>query len=196
MTTAQAPSVLYPTQQRKQTRGILLAAAAVAAAAALLELLYPPSSAKTLTTAADYTFTAMLIPFVLATLAAITRLHQLHNRTDGRLGTAGFWLACAGFTGFLPCAIASLVTGESQALSPLYILSILASLAGLAAFAVAVFRARLLPRWAGPVLPIAWLLGGPVTAGLRGTTFILAITFIAIAITLPAAPGPQEQQSR
>jgi len=59
-------------------------------------------------------------------------------------------------------------------------------LAGLILFAIGSFRARVFPRWAGPLLPLAWLLGGPVaTAAFRGATLILAAAFIVIALTMP-----------
>ena len=48
--------------QRRRTRATLLTAAAVAAACALVDLLAPPSSGSHLSTAADYAFTALLIP--------------------------------------------------------------------------------------------------------------------------------------
>jgi hypothetical protein len=172
--------------RRRRTRATLLAAAAVAAACAVVDLLAPPSSGSHLSTAADYAFTALLIPFVLAMLAAITTLHRMQDGKDGRLGKAGYIAASIALAAFIPCAIDSLATGNAQALGPVYILAILGSAAGLILFAIGSFRARVLPRWAGPLLPLAWLLGGPVaTAALRGATLILAAAFSVIALTLP-----------
>ena len=63
---------------------------------------------------------------------------------------------------------------------------LVALLAGLSLFAIGSFRARVLPRWAGPLLPLAWLLGGPLaTSAFRGATLILAAAFSVIALTLP-----------
>ena len=174
--------------QRRRTRATLLTAAAVAAACALVDLLAPPSSGSHLSTAADYAFTALLSPFVLATLAAITMLHRMQDGKDGQLGG---WLIAASvaLAAFIPCGIDSLATANAQALGPVYILAILGSLAGLILFAIGSFRARVLPRWAGPLLPLAWLLGGPVaTDAFRGATLILAAAFTVIALTLP---GPE-----
>jgi hypothetical protein len=172
--------------RRRRTRATLLTAAAVAAACALVDLLAPPSSGSHLSTAADYSFTALLIPFVLATLAAITMLHRMQDGKDGRTGMAGYITASIALAAFIPCAIDSLATGNAQALGPLYILAILGSVAGLILFAIGSFRGRGLPRWACPLLPLAWLLGGPVgAAALRGATLILAAAFTVISLTLP-----------
>jgi hypothetical protein len=75
--------------QRRRTRATLLTAAAVAAGCALVDLLAPPSSGSHLSTAADYAFTALLFPFVLAMIAVITMLHRMQDGKDGRLGKAG-----------------------------------------------------------------------------------------------------------
>jgi hypothetical protein len=169
--------------RRRRARATLLTAAAVAAACALIDLLAPPSSGSHLSTAADYAFTALLFPFVLATIAVITLLHRMQ---DGRLGKAGYIAASVALAAFIPCGIDSLATGNAQALGPVYILAILGSLAGLILFAIGSFRARLLPRWAGPLLPLAWLLGGPLATGaVRGATLILAAAYTVIALTLP-----------
>jgi hypothetical protein len=183
--TSLATAVSTPVPVRRRTRATLLTAASVAAACALVDLLAPPSSGSHLSTAADYAFTALLIPFVLAMLAAITMLHRMQDGRDGRLGKAGYIAASIALAAFIPCAIDSLATGNAQALGPLYILAILGSIAGLILFAIGSFRARVLPRWAGPLLPLAWLLGGPVaTAALRGATLILAAALTLIALTL------------
>ena len=185
-TTATA-STPVPIQQRR-TRATLLTAAAVAAACALVDLLAPPSSGSHLSTTADYAFTALLIPFVLATIAATTMLHRMQDSKDGQLGKAGYITASVALAAFIPCAIDSLATGNAQALGPVYILAILGSAAGLILFAIGSFRGRVLPRWAGPLLPLAWLLGGPVaTAAFRGATLILAAAFTVIALTLPGS---------
>lgn len=178
-------STPVPAQQRR-TRATLLTAAAITAACALVDLLAPPSSGSHLNTAADYAFTALLFPFMLAMIAVITMLHRMQHGKDGRAGKAGYIAASIALAAFFPCGIDSLATGNAQALGPVYILAILGSFAGLILFAIGSFRARVLPRWAGPLLPLAWLLGGPVTAGsLRGAMLILAAAYTAIALTLP-----------
>jgi hypothetical protein len=172
--------------RRRRTRATLLTAASVTAACAVVDLLAPPSSGSHLSTAADYAFTALLIPFVLAAIAVITMLHRMQDSKDGRLGKAGYIVASAALAAFIPCAIDSLATGNSQALSPVYILAIVGSFAGLILFGIGSFRGRVLPRWAGPLLPLAWLLGGPIAAGsLRGATLILAAAYTVMALTLP-----------
>ncbi len=173
--------------RRQRTRATLLTAAAVAAASALVDLLAPPSSGSHLSTAADYAFTALLVPFALAMIAVIVVLHRMQDGKDGLAGKVGYIVASVALAAFIPCAVDSLATGNSQALGPVYILAILGSLAGLILFAIGSFRAWVLPRWAGPLLPVAWLLGGPLaTASFRGATLILAAAFTVIGLTLPS----------
>ena len=109
--------------RRRRTRATLLTVAAVAAACALVDLLAPPSSGSHLSTGADYAFTALLIPFVLAMLAVIRMLHRMQDGMDGRLGKAGYIAASVALAAFIPCAIDSLATGNAQALGPVYILA-------------------------------------------------------------------------
>jgi len=125
-------------------------------------------------------------------LAATTMLHRRQDGKDGRLGKAGYAVASIALAAFIPCAIDSLATGNAQALSPVYILAILGSFAGLILFAIGSFRAaQVLPRWAGLLLPLAWLLGGPVgTASFRRATLILTAAYTVIALTLPDS-GPE-----
>lgn len=188
MTLLAPPASRLPLR-RRLAKAALLTAAAVAAATALVDLLAPPSPGDHLTTMADYAFTAMLFPFVLAPLAAVTLLHRIQDGQDGRLGAAGYLVTSAALIAFIPCGIASLATGNARALGPVYMLSMLGSLAGLTLFAISSARAGVLPRWAGPALVIGWLSGGPIaeggSPGFRGAAVILAATFTAIAIALP-----------
>ena len=190
MTTLTTTASTVLPEQRGRTRATLLVTAAIAAATALLDLL-TRQSPDHLTTAGDYAFTVMLFPFVLGPIAAITMLHRMQDGRDGRLGQAGYLVTVTALAAFIPCGIASLVTGDTQALGPVYVLAMLGSLAGLIVFAIGLVRARVLPRWAGPLLPVAWLAGGPVTEGgspgFRGAALILAAALTAIAITLPDA---------
>ena len=186
MTSLAPPVSTTVPAQRRRTRATLLTAAAVAAGCALADLLAPPSSGSHLSTAADYAYTALLFPFVLAMIAVVTMLHRMQDGNDGRAGKTGYIVASVALAAFIPCGIDSLATGNAQALGPVYILAILGSFAGLILFAIGSFRARVLPRWAAPLLPLAWLLGGPLaTASFRGATLILAAAYTAIALTLP-----------
>jgi hypothetical protein len=97
-----------------------------------------------------------------------------------------------GRIGFLPPLTASLVTKQTEALGPVYLLSMLTSLIGVIVFAVGTIRARVLPWWAGPALPVTWLVGGPVgeggeggPTGFKGSALLLAAVLLTIAIILP-----------
>lgn len=173
---------------RVPARSALLTAAAAAAATALFDLFGQPSLGDRLSTAADYTFSALLVPFALAALAVVVLLHRLQDSRDGRLGATGYLITAIGLIAFVPCAIAALATANDAAL-PSYPLAMLASLAGLILFAIGTARAGVLPRWAGLALAAGWLFGGPIAEGgplgFRGAALILAAVYTAIAVTLP-----------
>lgn len=185
-TTAHAHATFpVPVRSRRLARLSLLAVALAAAALGMWDLIAPMSAGDRLITASDYGLTALGLPYVLALLLAVTALHRMHRGAGGRLGTAGYAVAAAGLAGFLPCVLDSLITGDSEALGPLYMLSMLVSAAGLALFAIASFRARVLPSWAGPLLAVAWLAGGLIgEIVFPGAGLLLAAASVAIAVPL------------
>jgi hypothetical protein len=166
----------------------LIAAAGVSTATALFDLIArPPLGNHRYHTASVYIFTALLIPFALAMLWALTDLRST-KRVQSRLAKAGVTVAASGLVLFIPCAIASLATANPRALGPLYMLAMLLSLVGTGMLTYALARAGTLARWAAIALPAAWLVGGPIgeggdPIGFRGAGLILATVSIAIATT-------------
>jgi hypothetical protein len=179
-----------PTQSARQLdrrqRSLILAAGVYAATALYDVILRPPLSDHVTHAAVSTAFTALFLPFILATLWALTQLHSSQQQARGRLGTAGFRTAALGLILFIPSAIDSLATGNPDALGPLYLAAMLLSLVGIALLALALVRASVLPRWAALALPAAWLIGGPIGEGqtFRGAALILAATFLAAAATI------------
>lgn len=155
----------------------LFGAAAVFAATALVDLVAQPAMDTPnnhIHGPAAYAFTAMLLPFAAA---AVVVARWLRSRAaDRRLARVGICLAVGAAAGFWACGIGSLVTGNSRFGGPLYPASMLASLAGLALLAIAAAQTRIVARWVAVLLPIAWIVGGPIGEGqfFRGAALILA----------------------
>lgn len=141
--------------------------------------------------AADYWYTADLFPFVLGPLLLLIAVRRVQGGRDGALGTVGFVVTTLGFLGFLPCGVAALVTRDPMALGPVYMLSMLATVAGLVLSAIAMVRARVLPRWAGPVLLAGWVVGGPIgdggPLGFPASALLLGAALVAVGIAVERA---------
>ncbi|MEU6428098.1 hypothetical protein ABZ860_19580 [Microbispora sp. NPDC046973] len=175
----------------------LLTGAASAAALALLDLFTSVPQHDRLIDLADYVFAADGFPLALGMLVSAAAIHALHGGRDGRLGSVALVLTTVGMLGFLPPLVASLVSGDTEALGPVYLLSMLASLIGLALFAIGLLRAGMLPWWAGPSLVVGWVVGGPVgedgPLGFRGSALLLAAACLAVAFAVsrrrPALAG-------
>jgi hypothetical protein len=174
------PPLRVPAADRRPRRS-LIAAAGVFASTGLYDVIAQPPGDQTYHSASTYAFTALLIPFALATLWALADLRSSVRRDD-RLARTGFRLAATGLILFIPPVIASLVTGGEQSLGPIYMLGMLLSLVGTALLSTALARAGMLARWAAIALPAAWLLGGPI-GQFPGAPLILAAVFIAVAVT-------------
>jgi hypothetical protein len=158
---------------------------------AAIDLFAHTASSGRFVGAADFWYTADLFPFVLGPLLLLIAARRVQGGRDRRLGTSGFVLTALGLLGFLPCGVAALITRDPMALGPVYMLSMLATMAGLALSAIAMIRARVLPRWAGPVLLAGWLIGGPVgdggPLGFPASALLLAAALIAVGISIERA---------
>ncbi|NJC74180.1 hypothetical protein HC031_31365 [Planosporangium thailandense] len=173
-------------------KAALLTMAVVAAGTAIFDVVaHPHGGTEHLGSTADYVFTALLLPFVLAALAVLAALHAAQAGRDGRLGRAGFIVAAVGLVAFVPVGVLTLVTADATSGGPVYPLAMLASLVGLVMMAIAWVRAKSLPRWILPAVTFGWIFGGPVaeggTPGFRGAALILAAVCAAVAVTLPAS---------
>lgn len=186
MTSAPATPARRP---HRRPQLALLAGAVVFAATGLFDLATHPSTQHGLRTYKEYVFTALLIPFALAALWALTDLHTLQCGRGGRLARVGLRIAAVGLLAFIVDAIVTLASASTDTAGPLYPLAMLISLIGIGLLAAASIRASVLPRWAGPAIAIAWVIGGPVGEGgiLRGTALILAAVFGSVAVALPDA---------
>lgn len=198
----QVPSVGFTSRKEKDVvliapsrsaRLVTRAGLAVTAAAALilasLDLFTSVPQHTSSYAAVDYLFTADGFPFMYGLFAAVIALHSLQAGRDGRIGRIGAVIACVGFAAFIAPLTASLVSGDQQALGPVYVLAALTTLVGMVIFAVGMVRAHTLPWWAGPALAVTWIVGGPVGEGgpfgFRGSAVLLAAACVAVAVTLP-----------
>lgn len=174
-----------------RAKAALYTMAVVAAGTAIFDVVaHPRGGTEHLESAADYVFTALLLPFALAALAMLAALLAAQEGRDGRLGRAGFIVAAIGLVAFVPVGVLTLVTADATAAGPAYPLAMLASLVGLVLMSIASVRAKGLPRWILPAVTFGWIFGGPVaeggTPGFRGAALILAAVCVAVAVTLPA----------
>ncbi len=173
---------------------VLRCAAAVYAATAMFDFAaHPMTEGHRHFTSADYTFTALLFPFVLAALATVVVLHRLHDGSDGRLGRKAVVVTTVAVVAFAAAGVITLITNDTRSGPPLYPLAMVASLVGFAMLAVAFRRAGVLASWVGPVLLLGWIFGGPVaeggTPGFRGAALIQAAICVAVAASVARTVG-------
>jgi hypothetical protein len=176
---------------RRTVQALVLCAVTYAVIGAFDLATRPPFAGNHLHTAADYTFTALGFPFLVAPLLLFLALRGLHAGRDRRLGSVGFTFVAVGFAGLAVALLASLVTADERALSPLYPLASLATFVGFALYAVAIFRARVLPRGAGLALLAGWLVGGPIAPG-HGFFLAQTVTCGALALGLTRSTAEHE----
>jgi hypothetical protein len=184
----------------------LFVGAAVAATTAIVVLFaHPIGGAEPLQSAADYVFTALLIPFALALLAVLGALRLEQAGHDGRLGLSGLAVTAFGLAGLVVSGLITLVTADPHSTGPIYPISMLVSIIGLVLYALGSARARVLPPWIIPAITAAWILGGPLTEGagsagppfaFNGSTFILAGTYSLAALALARRERPLLQLNR
>jgi hypothetical protein len=135
--------------------------------------------------AADYVYTVDMLPLLVGLFLLVSGLRGVQSGRDGKLGTAGFVVLTVGLVGLTVTGVDSMITKDAQALGPVYVLSTFATFIGLILFAIGGLRARVLPWWMGPLLTIAWVVGGTVgdggPLGFKGSALLAAAAGIACA---------------
>lgn len=167
-----------------RTASLLWLSAALYTIVAVTDLLFHPADDENLTTLGGYLFESLLIPYALLTLAALWSLHRGHHGRDGRLGHVGIGIATAGFIGFLAPAAATLSTGRTEALGPVYFTAELLTLIGVSLLGAGIQRAGLLPNRTGILLAVGWLFASPVAAHITGITLLGAAAFTLAGATV------------
>lgn len=147
-----------------------MVAGATYAGQGIMDVMVP--QAEVFAALSDYLMEAVFIVALLATMAAIAGLHALHGGRYGRLGTAGSLVALFGHALMLLSAAATLLLAR-QALGVAFVSGFPLALLGLVLLGVAVLRARVLPRYCGVLLTVAFPLsivlesyGGGVLLGI------------------------------
>ncbi|MBO0844069.1 MAG: hypothetical protein J2P22_01480 [Nocardioides sp.] len=168
----------------RKTATLLWLSAALYAIVAISDLLFHPADDKLLTTVGGYLFESLLMPYVLLTLAALWTLHRGHHGRDGRLGRVGIRVAGLGFIAFLAPAAATLGTGKTEALGPVYFAAELLTLVGVTLLGIGIGRAGVLPSWTGILLAGGWMLASPVAAHVTGVTLVGAAAFTMLGATV------------
>lgn len=117
--------------------------------------------------------------FVLALVATLPLLPQLGAAT--RLATLATRVAQLGYSAMLVSAVASLVDGGTS-LGPIFLVGVLAALAGLVGLAVWALRRRYPGWWTAPLAAAGLVLG--IALGNHGGGILLGLAWIAISIGL------------
>jgi hypothetical protein len=133
--------------------------------------------------AADYAYTALGIPYMLAPLILLPAVHSVQQGRDGRLGRIGLGITSIGLVAFLALFPIGLIIARATSLGPTYILATLATFIGMTLFGIGSYRAGLLPRWIPPLWVVAWIVGGPLA--IDGAPLLLAGVYVTIAVVLP-----------
>lgn len=133
--------------------------------------------------AADYWYTGLGIPYLVAPIVLLAALRSLHAGRDGRLGRAGFQLTAVALGTIISMLPYGIAAGTSGGTGPAYPIAAFAADVGMLLFCIGAFRARLLPRPLVAGWLVAWLLGGALGPGWGGP--LLVAVYVAIAVVLP-----------
>jgi len=175
--------------RRQRSIVALLVAAAVFTAIAAFDLIAHPAEQGALRTYKEYILTATVIPAAFVVLWVLTALERLHVGYESRLGRVGLGIAAIGLVALVVDGVVTLAGGSTDAGGPLYPIAMLATLVGIVLMAIHWYRARVLPRWAGPTLALGWFLGA--TPILGSAFLILVAAFLAIAAGLRRQTEPR-----
>lgn len=132
--------------------------------------------------AADYWLTAPGLPITLGFIGMVLGVHRLQHGADGRLGTAGTWLATLALAELFVQLLASVVTGTEVRWGPSYPVATLLLFVGVALLAAGSWRTGLLPRWVLGVWPLVLVLGSLASFG--PTPLVLVAFLIGFGATL------------
>ena len=103
------------------------------------------------------------VTWLLALILSVVALTGLQRRQEGRagrLGQVGYWLIVVPFVVAAVWDLAQLIVGSRIAV-PVFPIYVFASRLGFIFWAIAAYRARVLPRWLGPAFALAWVLAPP-----------------------------------
>ena len=132
--------------------------------------------------ASDYVLTAAALPQGVGLLLATLGFHRLQRGHDGRLGTAGIWIYGVCLTALVIQCMASVAAGSEQEWGPVYPLSALGLMVGLAVLATGSWRVGLLPKWMLGLWPPLGLAGSFLGIGPIPLFFVAFLAVIAIVL--------------
>jgi hypothetical protein len=119
---------------------------------------------------------------VLLTLVALLGLHSQHHERYGRLGLTGFCLSSIGLSCLFVTAVVRIVSG-GEVLDLVFILGFLLAIVGYVLLGVAIFGARVLPRWSAP-LPLVGALGAVLLQDKRGAGILMGGVWVLLGYVL------------
>lgn len=129
-----------------------------------------------------YTEHTLFIAALIFMSIALIGMQSMQEDRTGLLARLGLWLTIVSFAALIVQSVAGIVIGQEYVLGPLYPIGAVLSRLGLILWAIAAYRAGVLPRWLGPVLALAWVIAPPL--GPIPTVFALPIVWAAAAIAL------------
>jgi hypothetical protein len=118
----------------------------------------------------------------LLTVIAICGLHGAQSDQDGRLGSTGAWVSSIGLLCLSLTAIVRVVSGR-ELLDLAFLAGFLLAALGYAVLGVAIFRARVLPRWSAP-LPALGVVGAVVLQDKHGAGVVMGLVWALLGLML------------
>jgi hypothetical protein len=128
--------------------------------------------------------------------------HARQSPSYGRLGTMGFVVSFVGTTLLCLITLLYVLTGEAPSetfYTTAFVLALLVSVAGIPLLGIAIFRAKVMPRWCGVLLVgHLFLLFLAIFTGIYDVLFtLLGLLWLALAYALwTQRDMPAEQPSR
>lgn len=149
------------TSSATRTAPVVVALTAVAWAASSVIVVFLPNWGPQLTTYASYADGVTFLLALILSVVALTGLHRRQAGRAGRLGQVGYWLIVVPFAVLAVRSAVELIVGGDVVNGPVYPIYAVVSRLGFILWGIAAYRARVLPRWLGPALALAWVIAPP-----------------------------------
>lgn len=154
---------------------------AVAWVASSVIVVFLPNWGPRLEVHASYADAVTFLLGLVLSVLALTGLHRRQAGRAGRLGQVGYWLIVVPFALVAVWDMAELIVGGGIAV-PVYPIYAVVSRLGFILWGIAAYRAKVLPRWLGPVLALAWVIAPPF--GALPASFAIPVSWAVAALAM------------